>query len=511
MSIYRRAGLLALALSSAHPALAAAAPAKDEKAPSVFLQCDGRTGHVSAGESFLRLALVTATAGLSEAGMASDNASKRAKGAAGVAACDAAVAKEGDNFRRTQLALARSLHFAEDKQWVEAAAAARAAPATLDGKSNDWALNRSAVSAARYLEALFLVRANKIAEAETAAWDAINGSPYNVMSALRAMRFVGLSRELTPAKRSALEAAQRVYADMGMLIADEYAAGGDYAAAMRSLQSLDLNLKAVAKEPSDWALLQSTMATYAALGGDVARAKAEFAKADAALKLERGKGAAARNPTAFARSEEALAFAEASIAQAEGQSSKAAEMLAGRGSWVTVDPGLLAALVGKVAAAVPAAERKGVVAKGEAAIWTEARDARIAVLSDDKSDASLWTATRLLALDVNYQRMAGQVLTGSTAKPKWLMKPRADQKYDFLTTIGRFGGLEASEGLLYHAALIAKARGKEGFVVLPPRSRPDALGVRFLNAGEGGQPRETMVLADQVIAEYAPRIREAKR
>ena len=137
MSIYRRAGLLALALSSAHPALAAAAPAKDEKAPSVFLQCDGRTGHVSAGESFLRLALVTATAGLSEAGMASDDAGKRAKGAAGVAACDAAVARESDNFRRTQLALARSLHFAEDKKWVEAAAAARAAPATLDGKSTD--------------------------------------------------------------------------------------------------------------------------------------------------------------------------------------------------------------------------------------------------------------------------------------------------------------------------------------------------------------------------------------
>ncbi|MEO8141903.1 MAG: hypothetical protein ABI617_04520 [Sphingomicrobium sp.] len=56
---------------------AAAAQAKAGKQPSVFVQCDGRVGHVSAGEKLGRLLLVTATAGLSEAAMSGDKETAR--------------------------------------------------------------------------------------------------------------------------------------------------------------------------------------------------------------------------------------------------------------------------------------------------------------------------------------------------------------------------------------------------------------------------------------------------
>src|SRR5689334_9567041 len=133
-------GAAALAIAGACT-LASPALAADDNTPGVFLQCDGRTGHVSDGARLLRVLLVTATAGISEAGMAKDNVEKRAKGAAGVAACDQAMASEGDAYRRIQLALARSLHFGEDQKWAEAAAAAKVVPAQLRDHAGDWGLS----------------------------------------------------------------------------------------------------------------------------------------------------------------------------------------------------------------------------------------------------------------------------------------------------------------------------------------------------------------------------------
>src|SRR5437879_1924306 len=101
-----RTGAAALAMVAA---CAAASPARaDEKVPEAFLQCDGRVGHVSDGARFARLLLLTATAGISEAAMRKDDAAKRAKGAAGVAACDQAIASESDAYRRVQLGLAKA-------------------------------------------------------------------------------------------------------------------------------------------------------------------------------------------------------------------------------------------------------------------------------------------------------------------------------------------------------------------------------------------------------------------
>ena len=138
-----------LALASAGVVLAvspsvAAAQAKAGKQPSVFIQCDGRVGHVGAGETLGRLLLLTATAGLSEAAMASDKENGRVAGVGGAAACDAALQSEGDGFRRAQLGLAKALHLGEAGQYDAAAAAARAVPSLITTQAGDWSLMRSA-------------------------------------------------------------------------------------------------------------------------------------------------------------------------------------------------------------------------------------------------------------------------------------------------------------------------------------------------------------------------------
>jgi len=114
----------------------------------------------------------------------------------------------------------------------------------------------------------------------------------------------------------------------------------------------------------------------------------------------------------------------------------------------------------------------------------------------------------LLAQDVGYQRLAGQALTGSSGKPKWLVKPgKEPRNFDFISTTVNAEGWEAGEGILYHAALIAKQRGKQGFVLLPKRDRIDFVALRFVNPGELGIPSGSVIAADDVIATLSPHIR----
>ena len=497
-------GLFVPAVLASAPAAAAAA----DKPASTFVQCDGRTGHVSGGERFMRLLLVSATAGLSEAGMNRDDASKRATGVAGVGVCDQAIASEGDAYRRVQLGLARSLHLAEDKKWAEAAAAARAAPGL--STKVDWGLEKSSTSTARYLEAIFLIRAGQISQGEAAAWDGVRVAGPDVITLQRMTRFIFLSRTISPEKRAALEAMWRYYPDSGMRVASVLAESGDFVGAADAVHGIESTFNLFLKEPKPVSTPHSLLAIYAAMRGDVAGSKAELAIAKGALDKDREEGDAASEPTSFAAREEALAFAEAAIAQAGGDSVQAAKLLAARGSWSTIPGGVVARLVGQVAPNVPEKDRAGVVAKGDEALWKETLDARLALLRKTENDSKLWSVTGLLAQDVNYQRLAAQALTGSTAKPKWLVKPgKEPRSYDFISTVTTAPGWESGEGILYHAALIAKQRGKQGFVFLPKRDRIDWVALRFVNPGEYHLPAGSVIIADDVITSLSPHIRPA--
>ena len=497
----------ATALAFIATSILAASPAAAADQPSsAFVQCDGRTGHVDGGERLMRLLLVTATAGISEAGMRRDDSSKRIEGAGGVAACDQAIASEGDAYRRVQLGFAKSLHLAEDKKWVEAAAAARAAP-TLTTKA-DWGLEKSSTGTARYLEALFLIRAGQTEQGEAAAWDGARVTGADVITLQRMTRFMFLSRAISPEKRAALEAMRRYYPDSGMRVASVLAEGGDFAGAADAVRGMESSFNAFLKEPKQVSTPHSLLATYAAMRGDITEAKAELVIAKTALEKDRAEGDAASEPTSFAAREEAIAFAEAAIAQASGDSAQAAKLLVARGSWSTIPGGVVARLVGRVAPRIPEKDRAGVVAKGEEALWKETLDGRLALLRNTDNDSKLWTATALLAQDVGYQRLAGQALTGSSGKPKWLVKPgKEPRNFDFISTTVNAEGWEAGEGILYHAALIAKQRGKQGFVLLPKRDRIDFVALRFVNPGELGIPSGSVIAADDVIATLSPHIR----
>jgi hypothetical protein len=504
-----KAGAAALAIVAATAVTGTPAFAADQ-AGSAFVQCDGRVGHVSGGARFARLLLVTATAGISEAAMSRDDASKRVKGSAGVAACDQALAGEGDGYRRMQLALARALHLGEDKKWDEAAAAAAAVPQYLGPKSTDWGLTKSATSTARYLQAVYLVRAGKLAQADAAAWDGVKIGGLDVLTMERMGRFVSLTRTISPEKRAALEAMQRYYPDFGLRAATVYADAGDFKSAIRAVRGVEGGFFAFIKEPKPASGIHSVIATYAALDGDLAGAKSELAVAKAALERDRGEGDAASDPTGFASREDELAFAEAAIASASGDDAGAAKILGSRSSWPTMSAGVVAALVGRVAPKVAESARLGVLAKSPDALWQEALDARLTLLRNTEKDDRLWSVTGFLEQDEGFQRLAHNALTGS-GKSKWLLGPgKEPRSYDLIAAGPEASGWESGEGVLYHAALLAKARGKQGFVLLPKRERLNWLALRFVDEGELGLPSSSIVRADDVIAALSPHIREAQ-
>jgi hypothetical protein len=502
-------GARALAGVAAITVVAAPARAADDKPAGKFLQCDGRMGHVSGGERAVRLLLVSATAGISEMGMSKDGADKRVSGAAGVAACDEAMTSENDGYRRMQLALARSIHFGEDKQWAQAAAAAAQVPEQLRDKATDWGLAKSSTSTARYLQALYSVRAGNIGGGEHAAWDGIRIAGPDVITLQRMSHFIPLSRTITPEKRAALMTMLRYYPDADIRVANVFAEAGDFRIASAVLKGFEGSLDAFIKEPKPVGSLHAMMATFAAMNGDAVEANRELAVAKAALERNRSEGEAASAPTAIATQEESIAFAQAAITAASGDATGAAKLLADRGSWPTVAPGVVAILVGRIAPQVAEADRHGVVALGEQAIWDDALKSRLAVIGNTDKDAKLWSVTNILEQDQGYQKLARNALTGSD-KPKWLLKPgKEPREFDILSAGLEAPGWEAGEGILYHAALIAKARGKQGFVILPVRARINSMGLRFVNPGELGIPASSIVMADDVISTLSPHIRPA--
>jgi len=488
----------------------AQAAAKDSKGASHFLQCDGRTGHVGAGESFMRLLLVTATAGISEAGMASDDAGKRLKGADGAAACAQAIASEGDNYRRVQLALARAIHLGEDKNWAAAVEAARAVPGVIAPDSTDWALAKSAKATARLLEATLLAQQGRHAEAEEALVAAGEAGEMEVTNLQRAVRLMGFDRTMTPRKKAVLDRAFRVMPSEGLVIASHFAEAGDYASAVATIDALTQVFDLFAKEPGKTASFESQAGLFLAMGGDVAGARARLAVARAEAAKDAADGSAQKYAVAAAKADEAIAATEVALAIADKRDADARRLFAARERWALIPQGVAATLAGRVAAVTPAAERTGLLAKGDAGLWAETREARAKLLAEEAAEKMQWALTNRLTVDRRYTELSSQVWS-ATKKPKLLLKGKPGDRIEILSIMTRAYGAQAGEALMLHAALIARTRGKQGFVVVPVRDRVDLMGVRFASASETGVPAGALVSADEVIASLGPRIPQPQK
>ena len=506
----RTLAVLAAVLAMAHPALAEtgssqpapSAPASSNSTDgSVYVRCDGFPPHHSAAEIAARIVLIMATAGLAGPGELADT-SKRLSGAEGVAACDAAIANETDPTRKMQLTLARAIHHIEAKDYAAALADASAAPSLAGGDAGTLEFRHSLLLSALELQAAALVRLDRPAEAERAAIEMAAASPYDLITQERAARYVGLTADLFPEKKEYLDRLARLWPE-GLMVdanADEWA--GDYAAAAAdaaALIDLDAGFATNDSDAISPPAINARHAVDLALAGDMKDSDAVAADTQKSIDDLVKSGKSLNMQHAIDEAEELLDF-QTIVAEIEaGKIAQARAAFTARARWLTPTPAAIADITAKLRKNAKPGELSGVLMKDPATIRTDGLAARMgAIVEAVNADKDLYAAMRSPMSSREYSYWNDDIR--ETDDSPFLVKKTGKEKYTGdLVFMKRANGIAAGDALMMHCALLARARGKAGFVIFAVRPRLDTAVVRFGNPGDPGIPSRALNDAATIV------------
>jgi len=470
---------------------------------SVYVRCDGFPPHRSAGELAARLLLIMATAGLAGPGERAD-VGKRLTGADGVAACTQALAGETDEIRRVQLTLARAIHHIEAKDYQAALDDTQAAPVAAGAKVNDFGFQHSLMLSSLELEAYALVYLKRPAEAEATALKMAEIAPYDVIAQGRAERFVGLTADLTPAKKTYFERSAGLTQLGAMYFAHAYFWTGDYLTAATLYQAAIDRIDGFKNDkspPVPQPSLEAGRAVALAMGGDLVRSNALAADTRKEIDALMQNGQAARWQGVVNSAEEELDFQAIAADLAAGKVAQARAAFAARSRWTATPGAAVADLTERLRKGAPADALTGALARDPAAIRSDSRSAWAGALTStaDNDKNYLYSTIRPLASMDQYSHWNDDIR--ETADSPFLPKKTGKETYagDFVF-MKRANGIATGDALLMHCALLAKARGKTGFVLDGYRPRLDAAIVRFGNPGDPGMPAPVFIDAATVIA-----------
>ncbi len=491
----------AIAQTAANPTGPGAIP-DDSKLGSVYLRCDGSPPHRSGAELAGRLLMIMATAGLAGVGEKADT-SKRLTGPEAVSACDAAIARETDPIRKVQLTLARSIHHIEAKEYEPALADARAAPALAGGSANELVFRHSLMLSSLELEAAALVRLNRPAEAEAAAIKMAAASPYDLIAQERASRYVGLTVEMTPAKKDYLDRFARIWpkglfsrATASEWVGDYLAAADDDRAFVDLSAGFVQDKAAVSPQPA----IDARRAVALALGGDMTQSNEFAAETRRTIDDLIQTGKALNFQGVINEAEELLDFQSIAALLDAGKGAQARAAFAARSRWVAPTPPAVADLTVKLRKGAAPGELTGALARDPAAIRANGLVARAgAITGAADADTALYAAIRPPVSAGDYSTWDDDVW--NTDDSPFLVKKTGKETYsgDFVF-LKHANGIATGDALLMHCALLARAQGKAGFVLLPVRTRLDATIVRFGDPGDPGIPARAMNDAATIIA-----------
>lgn len=481
--------------------------------PSDYLRCDGNPAHRSAGELLGRALLLTATLGVAGMGETQD-VSKRAYGMAGGDACDAALLHESDPIRKVQLKLARSIHHIETKDYEAALEDARAAPALAGPVAEDIGFRHSLLVSSLELQAAALVRLGRFSEAEAIALQMANSSPYDVTVQMRAIPYAQLTAALTPEKQAYLDRLVKIFPETVAFRAIIYQWAGKYLDAAADYSDF-IDLESGFSPPGNPTPLPSFLALRSvmlALGGKLDESAGVAADASAMIRVLTGSGKAALMQTSIDAAEQALDFQAIAIDLAAGHASAARVKFAARSHWSVPATPAVADLAGRLREGAAPGELTGPLATDPATMRADGLTANAGAITEaNNADASLYTAIRPAIDAATYHDWADDVW--DTKSSTFLHKRAANENYvgDYFIVPRTPGFMSpphiitvaAGDALLMHAALMARARGLNGFALFPIRDRLDALLVRFGNAGDPGMPAAETFDAAAVIGDLS--------
>jgi tetratricopeptide (TPR) repeat protein len=492
------------------PSQSAAQRAEEKKMGSRYLRCDGEPNNITDGETFARLLGAVTLLALFAPSPEAPDPSKRLFGEAGVAVCSELIDGDGaetNAVRRVPLILARALHHIEAKNYPAALSdveRARTEATTAKLVGNPY-FDRSMGLSFSNIEAEIHLRMGNPVAAQDAAHKAIGSMKYSFLPSIVIRDYGPFLHELAPTAEARLAANAKVLPALLISYASQLDDVGRFADSSAKHEALITVIEGLKLDDTS-SIYYARAALAHALAGqwDQANQRAEFARANLATRRTEGKP-----EDDAARVVEVLDLFDIIKLAQGGDLTSARRNFAARSEWVVPSFGAVQEVNRRLRDGASEAELFGSLAKTPETMWQQRYDDLIAIrLQRDTENKRLFDLIQPYAKVNDFESRSKQ--TWQVQKSKMMSKEvdKAGQ-WRIYTTGSLYSGIDA---IMLHAALQARAKGKEGFsmfIVLPNEARgtyyPVTVGfARFVNRGEEGVNDDLFISAAEVIAELAP-------
>ena len=497
----------ALAMAWVQTAQAAPATPAPEKEGSLYLQCDGEPNNMTGGEAAARLLGAVTLLGLFAPRVESADSSKRKLAADGVAACSGLIdgeKKEGNPERRVRLLLGRAVHQIEAKDYAAAVADVQRARTEADtaGLLADPYFSRSQSRAFDLVEATALHRMGKLEEARVAALRS-TGSGSRSLFGLVMPPYLFASADETPGERDFLRRRTRTALAVGGMEAERLEELGQFASAAVIRDALVAHDAASSTKVTSSVWMAEAAVTNA-MAGNMERAATLAADARANFEKRKAEGKPEKDPAEFVELMDLYGIVRMT---SEGDAAGARRLFAARSEWVAASFGCVVEMARRLRQGAPEADLIGGLARDPATLWSDRAKARTAVaLASDSDNQTLFALLPAYHRAAAYEAVSKQVWR--TDKSQILLKDKNPEKrssrMETLYLYAVSPGI-ALEAYTMHAALLARSRGHQGFVITPlfVSGLVGAM-IQTGNRGDAGMPEPLFNDAAEVIAELSP-------
>jgi hypothetical protein len=480
-----------------------AKPSKPEG--SLYLQCDGNPDNMSAGEAIVRLVAITAIVGLFAPQPEEPDPAKRLFGEAGVASCTALIEgpkKEGGFERRIPLILARALHRIEAKDYSGALTDVELArqDARTAGLMENPYFQRSVGISFDRIEAIARIRLDDLAGARQATFGNVDTKAYSFFPLVSTMTFpqFGLpdDRELQLLSHRAKFDISDLWQKAGRL--DELGRFEESAVIVNGI--LDDNKRLKSTDPNADRDVGPSMYAWLALANAFAE-KWDEAQTYAAAGRERMKalenaGKPADNKAGIV---ELFDFYDILKLMHDGDVAGARRSFGARSEWTSPSFGELLEVHKRLSVDIAPQERMGLLTRTVEELRQERRDNMLAVmLESDKNNKSLFSNILPYANPADFEGLSKQVW--NTKNTRIIDKKPLKDSNLYAVTIPDGNPMAGLDGMILHAALQAKARGKQGFIFYRLPSTLRLAMVEFVDPTDPGVFDQRYSHADDVIA-----------
>ena len=274
------------------------------------------------------------------------------------------------------------------------------------------------------------MREGHFSDAEMAALQMANSSPYDVLAQMRAIPYVQLTAELTPEKQAYLDRLVKIFPETLAFRAIIYEWAGKYldaAADYANIIDLQTGFSPDNNPPALPAIL-GLRSVMLALGGKLDEFKALAADTSAMIRVLNASGKAALMQSPIDGAEQALDFQAIFVDLASGRASAARTKFAARSHWSVPATPVVADLAARLRQNAPSGELIGLLATDPATLRSDGLVANAGAITEaNNADASLYGTIRPPMDAATYRSWSDDVWDTKTSI--FLHKRAANENY----------------------------------------------------------------------------------